>query len=186
LPRLFVAIPLPDEAKDRLVAVQPSVAPGMRLLGREELHLTLHFLGEVAPQEFDTVRSALATVTMNAFTIAVDGIGNFQHEGRPQVLWAGVAANAELLELHRSVGAAMAAAIDFRPEDRPYSPHITLVRLNAPVPPELIDRYLEQNKGFGIPSVLIDGFVLYSSDFVDNLPHYREETAFPLILTPSR
>jgi hypothetical protein len=42
MPRYFIAIPLPDDARDRLIAVQPPILPGMRLLGREELHLTLY------------------------------------------------------------------------------------------------------------------------------------------------
>ena len=50
MPRCFLAILLPDDAKDRLVAIQPAAAPGMRIIGRQELHLTLHFLGDVAPE----------------------------------------------------------------------------------------------------------------------------------------
>ena len=185
MPRYFVAIPLPDAARDRLVAVQPPAVPGMRLLGRDELHLTLHFLGEVVAEEFDTVRAALATVRVNAFTVAVNGIGKFQQDGRPQVLWAGVQANAALLELHHAVGVAAAGAIGYRPEDRPYTPHVTLARLNAAIPPDVIDRYLEANQGFGIPPVPIDRFVLYTSNFADNVPHYREEAVFPLVQSSS-
>ncbi len=33
MPRYFIAIPLPDEARERLVAVQPPAVPGMRILG---------------------------------------------------------------------------------------------------------------------------------------------------------
>ncbi len=71
-------------------------------------------------------------------------------------------------------------AIGFRPEDRPYSPHITLARLDEPAPPEIIDRYLDENRGFVVPSVQIDRFILYSSRFVDNVPKYQEEETFPL------
>ena len=181
MPRYFIAIPLPDEARERLVAVQPPAVPGMRILGREELHLTLHFLGEVAAQDLDKLRTALATLRRDAFTIALNGIGKFQQEGRPQVLWAGVEANKDLTALHRSIGAALADAIDFHPEERPYSPHITLARLNGPVPPDVIDRYLQEAKDFLVSSVPIDRFVLYSSDFADDVPHYREEAMFPLL-----
>ena len=181
MPRYFVAIPLPDEARERLVAVQPPAVPGMRILGREELHLTLNFLGEVAARDLDKLRTALATLRRDAFTIALNGIGKFQQEGRPQVLWAGVEANAELLDLHRSIGTALADAIGFHPEERAYSPHITLARMNGPVPPDVIDRYLEGSRGLVIPSVPIDCFVLYSSNFGDNMPHYREEAVFPLL-----
>ncbi|MGO8746195.1 MAG: RNA 2',3'-cyclic phosphodiesterase [Thermoguttaceae bacterium] len=181
-----MAIPLPESARDRFVAVQPPAVPCLRILGREELHLTLHFLGEVAEQDLDKERTALATVRMNAFAVAINGIGVFQQEGRPQVLWAGVEANKDLIALHRSIGSVLAAAIGFRPEERPYSPHITLARLNGPVPPDVIDYYREGNRGFVIPSVPIDRFVLYSSGFGDNGPHYWEEAVFPLPLIPHR
>lgn len=178
MPRFFVAIPLPDEARDCLIAAQPPAIPGMRILGRDEMHLTLHFLGEVAAEDFDTVRTALATVRVNAFMVAVNGIGKFQQEGRPQVLWAGVEANAALLELHHSIGVALAGAIGFRPEDRPCSPHVTLARLNSPAPPDFVKKYLEERNGFVLPPVPIDRFVLYSSSFVDGVPQYREEAVF--------
>ena len=60
MPRYFIALPLPDEARDRLVAVQPPAVSGMRILAREELHLTLHFLGNVAESNIGTLRTALA------------------------------------------------------------------------------------------------------------------------------
>jgi RNA 2',3'-cyclic 3'-phosphodiesterase len=186
MPRFFVAVPLPAEVRGRLIAAQPPPIPGMRRVGREELHLKLHFLGELAADDLDAARTALAAVRMNALTIALKGIGMFERDGRFQVLWAGVEVNADLIALHRSVGTALADAIGFRSEDRPYSPHVTLARLNAVIPPDVIDRYLEANQGFGIPSVPIDRFVLYSSHFGDNVPNYREEAIFPLFLTPSR
>jgi 2'-5' RNA ligase len=185
MPSYFIAIPLPDEAKDRLVAVRPPAVPGIQLIGREELHLPLYFLGEITTRDEEAIRKALATVRMNAFTITLKGIGEFPPEGQAQVLWAGVEVNAELLELHRSIGTVLADAIGFRPEERPYSPHITLARLNETAPSDVIERYLEGNNGFAVPSVPIDRFVLYSSNFADNGPHYREEAAFLLTLSRS-
>jgi len=181
MPHHFIAIPLPDDLKNRLAAIQPPALPGMRILAREELHLTLHFLGEVAVSNIDTARAALATVKINAFTIGLNGVGMFPSERHAKVLWAGVEANEDLTALHRSIGTVLADAIGFRPEERPYSPHITLARLDDPAPPYVIDRYLEENRGFVVPSVRIDRFILYSSRFVDNEPKYQEEAAFPLL-----
>ena len=181
MPRYFVAVPLPDEAKDRLVAVQPRTFPGMRLLGRQEMHLTLHFLGEITPQNDESVRTALASVKASEFTITISGVGRFPPDGQATVLWAGIESSPPLLALHDSVGAALAAAIGFRPEDRPYAPHITLARLNSPAPPEVVDRYLEQHRGFQISSVLLKHFALYSSVAVDGVPQYREEVVFSLL-----
>jgi len=178
--RYFLAIPLPDEAKDRLVAVQPAAIPGMRLIGRQELHLTLLFLGEVAPQLNELVRMALAKVRMNAFAITTSGVGRFPPEGQPQVLWSGVEGSPSLLALHHSISTTLTDAIGFQPEARPYSPHITLARLNTPAPPGIVDRYLEENKGLQIVPVLVKRFELYSSVVVNNVPQYQEDAVFPL------
>ena len=134
MPRYFIALPLPDEARDRLVAVQPPAVSGMRILARDELHLTLHFLGKVSTHEIDAVRAALAAVRMNAFTIRLSGVGmastcfRGHSERHAKVLWAGVEPNADLTALHCSIGTVLADAIGFQPEDRPYSPHVTLAR----------------------------------------------------------
>src|SRR5262249_21131229 len=69
--RFFLALTLPDEAKDRLVAVQPPPGAGMRVLGRDELHLTLHFLGELTPQHEEVLHKALPEMKANAFTISI-------------------------------------------------------------------------------------------------------------------
>jgi len=185
MPRFFVAIPLPDDAKNCLIAAQPPVIPGMRVLGREELHLTLHFLGEIAPHHVGVVGNALANVRMNAFAITISGVGRFPPEGEAQVLWAGVEASTALIELHRAIGTVLAEAIGFRPEERPYSPHVTLARLNSPAPPDLVEMYLEGRNGFVLQPVPIDRFVLYSSSFVDGVPQYREEAVFSRLGSPS-
>ena len=186
MPRYFIAFPLPEEARDRLIAVQPPAVSGMRILAREELHLTLHFLGEVRPHDLDAVRTALATVRMNAFTIGLNGVGMFESERHAKVLWAGVEPSADLTALQRSIGTVLTDAIGFQPEDRPYSPHITLARLDEPDQSGVVERYLAENRGFAVPSVLIDRFVLFSSSFAENVPKYQEEAAFLLEPSASR
>lgn len=176
--RYFLAIPLPDDIKDRLVVMQPPAVPGIRLIGRQELHLTLHFLGELDPPSDGAVRKALATVKTNAFKINIKGLGRFPSEGQPQVLWSGIESSPSLLALHHATGIALSEAICFQLEQRPYSPHITLARLNGDVTSSFIEHYLEKTKGFQVQSVLLNKLALYSSVFVNGIPHYREEAVF--------
>jgi 2'-5' RNA ligase len=178
MPRYFVAVPLPDEAKDRLVAVQPPAMAGMRLIDRDEMHLTLHFLGEVAAHDVESGCKALANIEKNAFAISFKGLGQFPPDGLATVLWAGVEANADLVELHKMVGTALAEAVGFRPEARAYTPHITLARINQPAPPGFVTDYLTENQGVTVSVVRIDRFSLYSSSFVDDVPRYQEEAMF--------
>jgi 2'-5' RNA ligase len=181
VPRYFVAIPLPDEAMDRLVAVQPPAITGMRLLERDELHLTLHFLGEVAPHLTDAVRAGLARLRLNAFAITISGVGQFLSEGRPQVLWAGIDSSSSLLALHHAIGTTLTDAIGFQPEERPYSPHVTLARLNTPALPDAFDDYLKEKRDSCVTPVLVKQFALYSSVFTNNVRLYKEEAVFHLV-----
>jgi 2'-5' RNA ligase len=181
MPSYFLIIPFPDEVKDRLGAVQPRDLPGVSLAGRQEMHLTLYSLGELSPRYDEAIRKALAQVKASAFTITISGVGKFQLEGKPQVLWAGIESSPPLFALHHSIGTALIDAIGFKPEELPYAPHITLARLNSPAPPDAVERYLEDNQGFVVRSVLLDRFVLYSSVAVDGVPQYREEVVFPLL-----
>jgi 2'-5' RNA ligase len=180
MPRFFLAVPLPDDARNRLVAVQPVPFPGLRVLGWNELHLTLHFLGELDPSSVELVRKALAGVRMNAFTMTLRGVGRFPPEGCPRVLWVGVEHDPALLALHAAVALVLSEAIGFHPEERPYSPHVTLARLNEPGPGGNVERYLEENMNFQVSFVAITQFVLYSSDFIDGIPHYREVATYSL------
>lgn len=83
MPRYFIAIPLAGDIKDQLIAAQPAALPGMRLIEREELHLTLHFLGEVAPEFDERLRKELTSVEMQSFSIAIQGVGRFPPAGDP-------------------------------------------------------------------------------------------------------
>jgi 2'-5' RNA ligase len=176
--RYFIAIPLPDEAKDRLVAVQPPTMAGIRIIDRDEMHLTLHFLGEVSAYDVESACKTLANIEKNAFAIAFKGLGQFPPDGPATVLWAGVEVNADLVELHKMVGTGLAEAIGFRPEARAYTPHVTLARINQPAPPGFVVDYLTENQGFTVSAARIDRFSLYSSGFADNVPRYQEEAMF--------
>jgi 2'-5' RNA ligase len=180
MPRLFVGVEVPEPARDRLLAVRPPALPGLRLIGREEIHLTLHFLGELEEGNLARVTRALAGVNAAAFTIEVQGVGQFPPEGEPKALWAGLAASPPLAALHQAIGAALTAAVGYRPEDRPYTPHLTLARLNASPPPGWVEDYLQEHAGLRIPSVPVTRFALYSSVRMPDSRRYRIEAAFNL------
>jgi 2'-5' RNA ligase len=152
----------------------------MRLLGRDELHLTVHFLGEVQSHHDELVRTALASVEARPFSITLAGLGTFPSDGQPKVLWSGMEPCPALFALHAAIGTALTAAIGFQPELRPYMPHITLARLNDSVQPGFIERHMERHRSFRVASVQLNRFALYSSVFEEEIPRYRQEAVFYL------
>ena len=133
--RLFVAVHLPDEVRERLAVVQhrlQGVRADVSWVRPGNIHLTLKFLGEVEPARLDQIRTALEEVARASepCEAAVSGVGSFG--GRiPRVVWAGITEGAEALTaLAGRVDAAM-AGIGFPRETRPFSPHLTLGRVRS-------------------------------------------------------
>jgi 2'-5' RNA ligase len=124
--RLFFAL-WPDEAtRDALCDWQRLCVPkGARRTHRDDLHITLHFLGQVPDERLADLNALGAGQVADAFELRLDHLGCF---ARPQVLWAGPkSVPRELENLHEDLGEGL-RELGFTPESRPYKPHLTLAR----------------------------------------------------------
>lgn len=178
MPRLFVAVDLPAAVAAKLARNQPPPMAGIRRVEPSQMHLTLHYIGEA---NIEPMAAALREVAVPAFSLALEGVGQFHSAGKAVTLWAGVRYSAELLELHAAIAAALAVA-GYRPEARRYSPHITLARCKPLVPAGVVAEFLVRHAAFALPGVPVAAFGLYSSTLVGDAPVYRRERAFPLLL----
>jgi 2'-5' RNA ligase len=109
-------------------------ARGVTWVARENLHVTLKFLGDVPPEDLDGVGAALETVVAGRvpFSLAVRGLGAFPVPSRARVVWAGLADGAPALTALASDVDAALAALGFDREQRAFSAHITLGRVREP------------------------------------------------------
>jgi RNA 2',3'-cyclic 3'-phosphodiesterase len=83
VPRLFVAIDLPDEIKRGLQRRQPADVRGIRCTTPDQMHLTLHFLGET---ELPSTIDALGNVVAEPFSLRMTGVGKFGAANRGVIL----------------------------------------------------------------------------------------------------
>jgi RNA 2',3'-cyclic 3'-phosphodiesterase len=139
--RLFVAIELPDQTRRALVAViqdlQRDLQGSFRWSAPDSLHLTLKFLGDVERARVPALTKALweAAASASSHRLSLDGTGTFPGRGSPRVLWVGVGGEVDaLLALQGVVERALVAAGE-APEDRRFSPHLTLARVRDPLSP---------------------------------------------------
>jgi len=104
----------------------------VRWVRPEGIHITLKFLGAVAPQRLDQVNTAVRAgiAGVPAATIGVQGIGGFPSLQRPRILWVGLRDDGTLAELARRIDVAL-AALGFVEEKRPFRPHATIGRVNS-------------------------------------------------------
>ncbi|MFC5475699.1 RNA 2',3'-cyclic phosphodiesterase [Paraherbaspirillum soli] len=177
MPRLFIAVDLPAAATAELARIEPLPMPGMRLIAQDQMHLTLHYLGEA---DVERMGAALQAVALPAFSLTLERVGRFAAAGGAVTLWVGVRDNPQLLRLHAEVAGALAGE-GFLPEKRRYSPHITLARCKPVVPASVVSLFLEQHAAFLLPDLPVVGFGLYSSSLIDGVRVYLRERAFRLL-----
>ena len=180
MPRLFIAIPLPDDIRAALVHLRSGI-PGARWLPESNLHLTLRFIGDVHRDEADDVADALGQIEAPAFDMSIEGVGMFGERKRPRILWAGIARNDALVHLQRKVESAVVRA-GLGPEERRFTPHITLARLKG-AKHGPIQTFMADNTLVRLGPVEVDAFNLYSSIRTPDGPHYALEAEYPLLFS---
>lgn len=141
MPRLFIAIPMPVEVLDRAAAIRTPL-PGARWVPPEQVHLTLHFLGEVDPPLLEEIAAAVEHPATPAFPLTTGHLGAFPSLRQPRVLWLGLEESSPLRALHLELGLSL-ARIGLEGDTRAFHPHLTLARLKGtptPAVAELIAR----------------------------------------------
>jgi len=125
--RLFFALWPAPEVQRALgdIASRAQRECGGRAVPARKIHLTLVFLGDL-PRDRATVLETLASAVKGSrFAMSVDRLEYWRHN---RILWAGMDACPEPLQtfVARMQGSLNGAG--FRCEQRPYVPHITLLR----------------------------------------------------------
>lgn len=135
--RTFIAIDIPMSQKEQIARLQGELR---RLGGRiswtrpEGIHLTLQFLGDVEEEQLPLVAEAVVRAAGHSgpVEIGIAGTGAFPSLRHPRVLWVGVAEpSGRLKELAHAIAEEL-KALGFPPEDRDFSPHLTLGRVKDP------------------------------------------------------
>ncbi|MGG2482701.1 RNA 2',3'-cyclic phosphodiesterase [Brevibacillus borstelensis] len=132
--RLFVALDIPDDAVRYIAGVQKqvkSLIKADRWQSLHNLHLTLHFLGEVGEKLVPEICKDMDIVSeiISPFSLQVGGFGAFPHAERPRVLWLGLRGQTDpLRQLHLLLGKRFDLHPGLTYDKKRYSPHITLAR----------------------------------------------------------
>ena len=139
-----------------------------RTIANSNLHMTLHFIGNVSIAEMKCLDTQARLVTGEPFECMLDCSGFFK---KPGVLWFGCQTIPKALhDLHSDLGKQIARC-DYTPETRPYAPHVTMVR-----------KIIEVPRPIQLESVLwqVNRFVLVESIPVSSGVRYEVVESYPL------
>jgi 2'-5' RNA ligase len=157
-----LALPLAEHIKERLAYWQEIWAcqvSNVKWVEKENLHLTLKFLGEVGVSDLEAVAvtTAKAVAGIPAFSITVCGLGAFPGLWKGRVLWAGVEDEQGRLAALAGRLEECLVSLGFPPEERSFIPHLTLGRVRQPTAVTLPDL------GKEVLKVKVEEVVLYQS-----------------------
>jgi len=176
--RLFVALDLPWELRQRLAMLSGAGIPGARWVPPENYHLTLRFIGETPAYRAEEIDQALAALKARCFALTLAGIGTFNKGGRSVALWVGAERNPALDHLQNKVETAL-QRIGLEPERRRFSPHVTLARLDNP-PEAKLAAFVQANNLFRSEPVAVAHFTLFSSLLGKDEAVYTPEVEYAL------
>lgn len=187
--RTFIAVELPAGIQK---TISQSTAPLRNSLSKslvrwvvpQNVHLTLKFLGDVSSTNLEQLVAALKVeaAVHEMFTMSVVGLGAFPNPRRARVIWVGLKAPPALEAIQRGVEAA-AERLGYAPEERPFSPHLTIGRVGQNVSAsdlQCIRTLLEATKVGMLGTFRVDSVHIFKSDLQPGGSVYTHLYALPL------
>jgi len=180
--RTFIAIELSDEIREALAQIQSHLkysSADVKWVEKNNIHLTLKFLGEIDEKKCEKVKTALDEVAKDVkqFEISLKDIGAFPSIGSPRVIWVGLDKGAkESTELARKIDDAL-SKIGFEKETRPFAAHLTIGRVRSPKNKETLKAKILSLQGPGSGSQgpeKITSVILFQSTLTPKGPIYSK------------
>jgi 2'-5' RNA ligase len=187
--RSFVAVEIPAAIRAAIArstdGLQKSLPrPLVRWVAAQNLHLTLKFLGDVSPANLEKLAEALKVEAdrLAGFELSVGRLGAFPTPRRPRVIWIGIEAPAALAALQRAVEGA-AARMGYPPEERPFTPHLTVGRVGQNASAADLARIRTAIEGTVVGplgTARVDAFHIFKSDLQSTGSVYTHLYTLPL------
>jgi 2'-5' RNA ligase len=181
--RTFVAVEIGERMRDEIQAIRERLKGAgaeIKWVEKDNTHLTLKFIGEIASELAPEVCCAVETAASGAepFEIEIKGAGTFSRR-RPSVLWVGVEdPTGSLARLYGALENAL-EKLGIRKEDRKFSPHITLGRVRSGKRVrELLDA-LDCEQPADLGRSLVTSLVLFQSKLTPQGPLYSRLAEVP-------
>lgn len=184
--RLFLAIPLPDDVRERAAAFVAELKTGgarASFVPAENLHYTLKFLGEiVAPHIADVEREARAiAATVPSFTVQVAGAGAFPGLSSARVVWIGGTADSDGPDRLAAGFEDLGPRFGVAAEQRPFRLHMTVARIRRGLQaPRALGDLLRAHASIELGAFECDNVALYESRLGHGPPRYHRRAALPL------
>lgn len=179
--RTFIAVDFQTEILDKIEQIgnyfkTQTPVGALKWVAKENLHLTLKFIGEVSPAKINEIKTLTGGVLISStsFGIEIKGLGLYPTVNKPRVIWLGIENNLALVNIHKRLDQALSQA-HIKPDNRPFSPHLTIARVRRNTPPDqvrAIGKTISQFKVGSLGISKIETIRIYQSKLNPQGPTY--------------
>lgn len=174
--RLFIGVPVTPDARTEIALALPKNLPG-KLIAPDKWHFTLRFLGPTTAEARDGIIDQLSAVKLGpGFQVRFGELGAFPNPPRARILWLGVTRGGERLSDLAMIAEDAARKAGFASEGRPFTPHLTLSRID---PPQAISALIAQKDRYEF-EMMVTTLILYRSQLGGGPARYEEVARFAL------
>jgi 2'-5' RNA ligase len=178
--RVFIAIDIDDKTRKAIASLQKQIASkvdvkkgDLKWVEPNNIHLTLKFLGEISDEQLKEVSEIVNTVAQahQKFTLEIESVGSFGGRSA-KVVWVGASKGTdELLALQKDLDDLLAQA-GYPKEEREFSAHLTLCRVNHPMAGIKMGEAIAQFSHLKLGSIAADAIYVYQSQLTPAGPNY--------------
>jgi len=167
--RLFIAIPIPDQVKERLISCV-KLTDSYRTVKFGNLHITVLFLGDTEEDRIGLICEILEKVVKkyNKFEIDISEFGQFPSSGSGRIIYAAGTKNLDLLINFSSDIRAGCSKLGFY-DDKDFRYHITVARAKDNLIKDNIELKIDDKLFFDVEEV-----ALYKSILTKKGPVYEK------------
>ncbi len=176
--RLFIAVPVPEELKEKILGMQNRIKLAgidAKLVEKENLHFTIKFLGETPEEKIQEIKNALekACANFSSFDIGIAGIGAFPNRNYARVVWVSVREGLQGFENLIKIIDKNLSVLGFKKENE-YAPHLTIARIRSGRNLPKLQKMLEESEKTAIGKMRVEEVKLMKSSLTKNGPIYEE------------
>lgn len=186
--RIFIAIELSEEIRNSLALIQTHLkysGADVKWVEKDNIHLTLKFLGDINDEKCELVKSALDKIAKSTrpFGISIKDIGAFPNIDYPRVIWVGLDKGAnESKTLAVNINEEL-SKIGFQKDSRPFAPHLTIGRVRSPKNKAALKEKMLGYEFSAVSSQRIDSMFLFQSTLTPKGPVYAKLLESSLLTT---
>ncbi|MFH1194068.1 MAG: RNA 2',3'-cyclic phosphodiesterase [bacterium] len=181
--RLFIALEIPENVLDKVITIRDEIYGEDRFVrweGKEKLHITLKFLGDVEESKTELIIDALKE-TANKYRkikCSFNKFGIFFKDHILRILWGEIEYENHLNDIVNEIEDRM-EKIGFSKEKRRFKAHFTILRIKGREDKEKINKFVQHN--FDKIDYTAENISLIKSELLPKGSVYKRIETFKLI-----